>query len=82
MIIFIINIIIVVVVFNHGEASLLVWNRVFSKELRFSDPFFLSLHHSLVSSTFLRKCADPSRADFWMVSNESEVTLQPWSEMM
>ena len=68
----IIIIIIIMVVSNHGEAGLLVWKRVFSKDLRFPDPSFLSLHYSLISSTFLRICADPSSADFWMVSKESD----------
>ena len=60
-------------VFDHGETGLLVWNRVFFKDLRFPDPSFpSSLHYSLISSTFLRICADPSRAGFWMVSKESD----------
>ena len=57
---------------NHGEAGLLVWGRVFSTDLRLPDPFFLSLHYYLISSTFLRICADPNRADFSMVSKESD----------
>ena len=52
---------------NHGKAGLLVWDRVFSKDLRFPDPSFLSLHYSLISGTFLRICADPSRADLLLL---------------
>ena len=71
-IILIVIIVIIIMVSNHGEAGLLVWNRVFSKDLRFPVPSFLSLHYSLISSTVLRICADPSRVDFWMVSKESD----------
>ena len=44
----------------------------FPKTQGFPDPSFLSLYYSLISSTFLRICADPSRADFWMVSKERD----------
>ena len=48
-----------------------VFSRSISKDLRFPDPPFPSLHNSLISRTILRICANPCRADVWIVSKKS-----------